>query len=101
MQCSSPHSIRVVFAFDLTHTPLTALRKQTSPNWIAYFFNTDQSDYDAKLQRILQEHSASGNSDSGMGGGANCKGQEDDRLRYINIPADQRPQVRSNCPTAA
>lgn len=74
-----------------------ALFKQTSPHWIAYFFNTDLTDYDTELQRILRETGDNTKRNGPDGSPSNCadiNGHGDDRLRYVHIPVDKRPQVQ-------
>jgi len=56
---------------------LTALTKQTNPNWKAYFFVTDEKPFDKELQQMLQKHS-------------------DARLVYLDVPVAHRPAV-GNC----
>jgi hypothetical protein len=59
--------------FVLTFFFFAALLSQTNPNWIAYFFVTDDRPFDGRLQEILAQRS-------------------DSRLRYVNI--DPAPRLK-------
>lgn len=54
---------------------MTALMRQTSPSWEAYFFVTDDQPFDAELQEILSSH-------------------RDNRLHFLDIDKKFRPKVR-------
>lgn len=50
--------------------------RQTDPNWIAYFFVTDQVPFENRLRKILSSYG-------------------DRRLQYISIDYAHRPVVRT------
>lgn len=54
---------------------LSALLRQSNPNWAAYFFVTDDQPFDVELKSILAE-------------------RNDPRLNFLNLDAKFRPKVR-------
>jgi hypothetical protein len=53
---------------------LVALLRQTDPNWLAYFFITDEKPFEIRLQQIISEYNES-------------------RLIYFDVPLEFRPKV--------
>ena len=56
-----------------------ALRRQTNPNWAAFFFLVHQRPLVFELQQLLASF-------------------EDSRLFYVPLSAEQRPAVSTPCP---
>lgn len=67
-------------SLSLSLSPLpAALRRQTNPNWAAFFFLVHQRPLVFELQQLLASF-------------------DDSRLFYVPLSAEQRPAVSTPCP---
>lgn len=69
--------IYLIFSSGWIDKSVIALRRQTNPNWKAFFFVTDdQFQFDEELNRFITQ-------------------ENDVRLRYLSIPPSHRPKVKN------